>query len=142
PARRRVRGSPRRHPARGPARGARLARDRAAGARARSRRPCRGVAAVAAGERMSPLSGGRAGSPADGLAALLAPRAVAVIGASRERGTISGEVFHNLLAYDFHGRVIPVNPRAPEVQWVRAYPNVESVPEAVDLAVIVVPAAA
>ena len=32
------------------------------------------------------------------------PRAVAVIGASRQRGTIGGEIFHNLLSYGFKGR--------------------------------------
>ena len=38
------------------------------------------------------------------------PRAVAVIGASRQRGTIGGEIFHNLLSYGFKGPVYPVNP--------------------------------
>ncbi|HEU4391124.1 MAG TPA: GNAT family N-acetyltransferase, partial [Blastocatellia bacterium] len=40
------------------------------------------------------------------------PRAIAVIGASRQRGTIGGEVFHNLLDYGFVGPVYPVNPAA------------------------------
>lgn len=66
---------------------------------------------------------------------------VAVIGASRHRGTIGGEVFHNLLDFGFHGAVIPVNPKAPVVQGVLAFPDVESIPTAIDLAVIVVPAA-
>ena len=69
------------------------------------------------------------------------PRAVAVIGASRERGTIGGEVFHNLLSYSFHGPVYPVNPAADVVQGVTAYSSVEAIPALIDLAVIVVPAA-
>jgi acetyl coenzyme A synthetase (ADP forming)-like protein len=69
------------------------------------------------------------------------PRAVAVIGASRHRGTIGGEVFHNLLAYEFAGPVYPVNPTAEVVQCVPAYPSVEAIPGPVDLAIIVVPAA-
>ena len=69
------------------------------------------------------------------------PRSVAVIGASRQRGTIGGEVFHNLLSYEFNGPVYPVNPRAPVVQSVTAYPSVADVPGPVDLAVVVVPAA-
>lgn len=68
------------------------------------------------------------------------PRSIAVIGASRQRGTIGGEVFHNLLAYGFRGPVLPINPSAPLVQSVVAYPNVEEVPGPVDLAVIAVPA--
>ena len=69
------------------------------------------------------------------------PRSVAVIGASRRRGTIGGEVFHNLLDYGFEGPVYPVNPAADVVQSVAAYASVEEIPGPVDLAVIVVPAA-
>jgi len=69
------------------------------------------------------------------------PRAVAVIGASRDRGTIGGEIFANLVAYGFVGPVYPVNPAAEVVQGVRAYPSVDTIPDPVDLAVIAVPAA-
>ena len=72
----------------------------------------------------------------------LQPRSVAVIGASRKRGGISGEVFHNLLDFGFNGPVLPVNPRADVVQGVIAYPDVEHVPGNVDLGVVVVPAEA
>ena len=76
------------------------------------------------------------------LRTLLAPRSVAVIGASRERGSVGGQLFHNLLAAGFNGPVYPVNPRAPVVQSVLAYPSIADVPGPVDLAVIAVPAAA
>ncbi len=68
------------------------------------------------------------------------PRSVAVIGASRTRGTIGGELFHNLLSYGFAGPVYPVNPAADVVEDVPAYPSVEAVPGPVDLALIAVPA--
>ena len=68
------------------------------------------------------------------------PRAVAVIGASRQRGTIGGEVFHNLLAFGFNGPVYPVNPTAEVVQSVPAYATIEALPGPVDLAIIVIPA--
>ena len=42
----------------------------------------------------------------------LRPASVAVIGASRERGTVGGEIFHNLIATGFDGAVYPVNPHA------------------------------
>jgi acetyl coenzyme A synthetase (ADP forming)-like protein len=71
----------------------------------------------------------------------LAPQSIAVIGASRRRGTVSGEVFHNILDGGYGGVVYPVNPSAEVVQSVRAYPDVLSVPGEVDLAVICVPAA-
>ena len=69
------------------------------------------------------------------------PRSVAVIGASRQRGTIAGEVLHNALSYGFPGPVVPVNPNAAVVQGIPAYPRVEDIPGPVDLAIIVVPAA-
>lgn len=71
---------------------------------------------------------------------LLAPRTVAVIGASREPGTPGHELFRSLLANGFEGPVYPVNPAAPHVSGVRAYPDVREVPDQVDLAVIAVPA--
>ncbi|HUK61720.1 MAG TPA: CoA-binding protein, partial [Dongiaceae bacterium] len=74
------------------------------------------------------------------LDAVFRPRSVAVIGASRDRGTIGAEIFHNLLEHGFNGPVYPVNPRADVVQSVKAYPTIEDVPGSVDLAVIVVPA--
>lgn len=78
---------------------------------------------------------------AHALEAVLRPRAVAVIGASRQRGTVGGELFHNLLEYGFTGPVFPVNRNARVVQSVLAYRSVEEIPESVDLAVIAVPAA-
>ena len=71
----------------------------------------------------------------------LSPRSVAVVGASRHRGSIGGEVFHNLLEAGFAGPVYPVNPNADVVQSVRAYASMDDLPRPVDLAVIVVPGA-
>jgi acetyl coenzyme A synthetase (ADP forming)-like protein len=76
------------------------------------------------------------------LRAFFSPRSVAVIGASRSRGTIGGETFHNLLETGFNGPVYPVNPKAEVVQSVAAYGSVADVPGPVDLAVVVVPAPA
>ena len=68
------------------------------------------------------------------------PRSIAVLGASRRRGTIGGEIFHNLISTGFQGPVFPVNPQADVVQSVAAYRNILECPGQVDLAVIVVPA--
>jgi acetyl coenzyme A synthetase (ADP forming)-like protein len=73
------------------------------------------------------------------LDAFFRPRAVAVIGASRRRGTIGGELFHNLIARDFAGAIYPVNRSADVVQTERAYRTVLDIPGPVDLAVIVLP---
>ena len=71
---------------------------------------------------------------------LLRPRSVAVIGASRKRLTVGGEIFHNLLSHGFNGPVYPVNPTADVVHSVHAYPSIADIPGEVDLAVLVVPA--
>ncbi len=76
-----------------------------------------------------------------GLDALLRPRAVAVIGASRRPGSIGAAVLRNILAHGFTGAVHPVNPSATSVQSVRAYASVLDIPDDVDLAVVVVPKA-
>ena len=70
------------------------------------------------------------------------PRSLAVVGASRRRGSIGGELFRNILAGDFAGAAYPVNRDGEPVAGVRAYASVEEIPEPVDLAVISLPAAA
>ena len=71
---------------------------------------------------------------------LLSPKSVAVIGASREAGSLGQEIFRNLLLGGFNGPVYPVHPTAGHVASVRAWASVVDIPDPVDLAVIVVPA--
>ena len=73
------------------------------------------------------------------LDAILRPRSVAVIGASRRPDTIGHEVLANILRYGFTGAVFPVNPNAGVVHSIKCYPSVDVIPDPVDLAVIVVP---
>jgi acetyl coenzyme A synthetase (ADP forming)-like protein len=73
---------------------------------------------------------------------LLAPRSVAVIGASRQTMSIGGALFHNIVAGGYPGALYPVNPSAEEIERRRAYPTVMDVPGDVELAVICVPAKA
>ncbi|NLG68266.1 MAG: GNAT family N-acetyltransferase, partial [Firmicutes bacterium] len=77
---------------------------------------------------------------ANSLVPLLRPRAVAVIGASRDPDSVGGMVFRYALAAGFTGTIYPVNREASSVHGVRAYPSVESLPEPVDLAIVAVPA--
>ena len=67
------------------------------------------------------------------------PKSVAVIGASRRRGSIGGELFRNVLAADFTGAAYPVNRDGEPVGGVSAYKSVADVPEVVDLAVVCLP---
>ncbi len=71
----------------------------------------------------------------------LRPSAVAVIGASARHETVGGELLRNVRSYGYAGPLYPVNPRTPEIDGLKAYTTIGEVPEPVDLAVIVVPAA-
>lgn len=67
------------------------------------------------------------------------PRSVAVVGASRDPSSIGYRLLDALVTNHFQGPVYPVNPKAPAIGGVRAYPTVRDLPEPVDLAVIAVP---
>ncbi|HTG01076.1 MAG TPA: GNAT family N-acetyltransferase [Nitrospirota bacterium] len=71
---------------------------------------------------------------------MLYPKAIAVIGASRDSASVGGKVFRNLLYSNFSGALYPINPKAQAVNGVVCYPSIADVPGDVDLAVIVVPA--
>jgi acyl-CoA synthetase (NDP forming) len=72
---------------------------------------------------------------------LLAPRSVAVIGAAGDGETLRGRLTRALIGHGFAGQVYPVTRRHGEVLGRRAYPAIADLPEAADLAVILVPAA-
>ena len=71
--------------------------------------------------------------------AILRPRSIAVIGASRQPNTIGWQILDNLLRFGFNGPLFPVNPKADTIHSIRAYPSVGAIPDAVDLGVVVVP---
>lgn len=71
---------------------------------------------------------------------LLRPRSIAVIGASRQPGTVGHELLRNLVASGFTGPVFPVNPVATSVASLPAWPTIDAVPGPVDVAVVAVPA--
>ena len=66
------------------------------------------------------------------------PRAIAIIGASRDLDTISGQPLKFLKSHGYKGRLYPVNPRYPEVADVKCYPALADVPEVPDLTLILV----
>jgi acetyltransferase len=76
-----------------------------------------------------------------GLDELFQPASVAVIGASNRIGTVGASLFRNVLGAGFRGVAYPVNPKWSSVSGVRCYPSVERLPEAPELAVVIVPAA-
>jgi len=73
------------------------------------------------------------------MADLLTPSSVAVIGASRERGSVGHSLLEHLVDGGFTGRVYAVNPEAFELNGMISHASLAEVPEPVDLAVIAVP---
>jgi acetyltransferase len=74
------------------------------------------------------------------VARLLAPRSVAVIGASREPGTAGHEVFRALLQNGYRGTAYPVNPATATLLGVPTFADVREITDDLDLAVVAVPA--
>ena len=75
-----------------------------------------------------------------GLDAVFHPRRIALVGASDQPGSV-GELFWRNLS-TFPGEVLPVNPSRTTVSGHRAFRRITDIDGGVDLAVIVVPAAA
>jgi acyl-CoA synthetase (NDP forming)/GNAT superfamily N-acetyltransferase len=70
----------------------------------------------------------------------LSPRSIAVIGASRRQDTIGHALVRNLVTGDYTGRVYVVNSQGVAVSGLPAYASVGDIPDAVDVAVVAVPA--
>ena len=73
---------------------------------------------------------------------LFAPQSVAVIGASRQPGTVGRSVLDNIKTGGFAGRLYAVNPHAGGFDGIPCFPDVDSLPETPDLALLAVPPAA
>jgi len=69
-----------------------------------------------------------------------APRGVAIVGASASPTKLSFGILRNMTLYGYTGQIAPVNPRADEILGLKCYPDIASVPDPVDLAVVVLPA--
>ena len=75
------------------------------------------------------------------LDALFQPARVAVIGATERESSVGRTVLENLLDGRFKGKVFPVNPAHTQVLGRPAFASIAAIPEKVDLAIVVTPAA-
>lgn len=73
---------------------------------------------------------------------LLAPTAIAVIGASRDPASIGRRVYDGLRACGYRFPVYPVNPHCSDLEGVRCVATARDLPPDTDMAVIAVPAPA
>lgn len=72
----------------------------------------------------------------DAIARLLKPRSVAVIGASADPTKTAGRPVTYLTKHGFSGAIYPVNPRAELIGGLKSYPDVQSLPEAPDVGIV------
>lgn len=70
---------------------------------------------------------------------VIAPKSIAVIGASEDYSKFGGRILHHLIDHGFAGRTFPINPKRETVLGLTCYPSIAEVPEPADLAVVAVP---
>lgn len=75
----------------------------------------------------------------DKLDAIFAPETIAVIGASTQKGKVGHDIFANILAGGYTGTLYPVNPKAKSVLSVKCYTSISTIPDPIDLGMIILP---
>ncbi|MFC1937496.1 CoA-binding protein, partial [Chloroflexota bacterium] len=76
------------------------------------------------------------------LTRLFAPDSVAIIGASSTPGKAGYEVIRNILANDYAGKLYLVNPKGGEILGIPVHQSIDSLPQGIDQAIILIPARA
>jgi acyl-CoA synthetase (NDP forming) len=72
----------------------------------------------------------------DAVARLLCPRSVAIVGASADPKKTSGRPVSYLRKFGFQGAIYPVNPRVEQIDGLPCFPDISSLPEAPDVAIV------
>lgn len=71
-----------------------------------------------------------------------APSSIAIIGASRDSTKIPGLLLAFLRKNAFSGQIFPINPNYPDIDGLKCYPSIAAVGQAIDLAIVIIPAKA
>ena len=74
------------------------------------------------------------------LDSLFYPKSVAVIGASAAKGGAKLPYFQVLQENGYQGALYPVNPKAEEINGVKAYASIDDLPDGIDFTIVIVPA--
>jgi acetate---CoA ligase (ADP-forming) len=69
---------------------------------------------------------------------LLKPKSVAIVGASADASKLTGRPLLYLQKHGFAGAIYPVNPRAAHIAGIKCYPNIKSLPQPPDVALVLV----
>lgn len=71
---------------------------------------------------------------------ILAPEAIAIVGASSDTTKRGYKAMVGLIKDGYEGAIYPINPKADMILGVKAYPSLEAIPGKIDLALICTPA--
>jgi acyl-CoA synthetase (NDP forming) len=71
---------------------------------------------------------------------LVNPRSIAIIGASNDPKSISGQPMRFLMQHGYQGALYPVNPKYAEIDGVTCHASIAALPATPDLALILVAA--
>jgi acyl-CoA synthetase (NDP forming) len=74
------------------------------------------------------------------IGALIAPRSVAVVGASPDASGLRGRIMQTLVGQPYRGEIWPVSRSHTEIMGRKAYPSIEALPGTPDMAVLIIPA--
>jgi acetyl coenzyme A synthetase (ADP forming)-like protein len=74
------------------------------------------------------------------LESIFYPKSIAIIGASRQPGSVGHSLLANIIDSRFQGVVYPVNPHAEAILGIKCYPRILDIPDDVDQAIVIVPA--
>jgi len=68
------------------------------------------------------------------------PKSIAIVGASRQKGKVGYEILVNMIEAGYEGEIYPVNPKADTIEGLKCYPDLQSIGQAPELVVIIIPA--
>ncbi len=68
------------------------------------------------------------------------PKSIAIVGASRQKGKVGYEILVNMIEAGYEGEIYPINPKADTIEGLKCYPDLQSIGQAPDLVVIIIPA--
>jgi acyl-CoA synthetase (NDP forming) len=75
-------------------------------------------------------------TPRINLSRLLNPRGIAIVGASSDAARIGGQALSLLTDFGYPGRIYPVNPKYGDINGLTCFPDLLSVPQPCDVALI------
>lgn len=66
------------------------------------------------------------------------PNSIAVLGASATPGKVGYDLLKNIIQSNYRGKVYPINPKAYEIQGLKAYPSLLDIDEDIDLLIYII----